>query len=251
MPQHEINILIIEDDHVDQMAFTRIIGKSIAAVKFSLAETIASARVLMDNNLYNWVISDYNLPDGTVVDILSYAKQNKMICVSGETEAARIKHLLDAGCKHFLIKDQSLNYLKKIILLIDETKESSPSNARIDSAVFSLDALRRQFGQDNAIIKDILQLFLIKGSQDIEALNAAVHSKDPKNSQHLAHKMKSSFRVLGIQAAIDILEKIETACRSNILDWPSMQKEVNDVKSIYSSTQSSIPALLQKLTTDG
>jgi len=249
MPEVKTHILIIEDDQVDQMAFTRIIGKSRPSAIIKIAENIEEANLQLASNKFNWIISDYNLPDGTILDILSYSQDNPMICVSGETDELRINFLLSQGCKHFFEKDQHLNYLQSIVDVINCLKPST-LEANIKSNPFTLDAMKRQFGDDKQIIIELLEIFVSKGEMDLSELKNAIIAKSPKETQHLSHRIKSGYRVLGLISAVDILEKIENQVQAVQIDWNRLLEDMNKVCVIYADTKRSLPKLLQNFTAD-
>jgi len=236
----ELAILIIEDDLVDQMAYSRILSKYLNSAKITVAENIEEAKDYMIQRPFDWVISDFNLPDGTLMDILNFAKSHRMICVSGETEDSKIQFLLDHGIQRFLLKDQQLNYLSSLVELIQlPTEESSPLKNE-----FSYNFLMDKFDGDKNVINDIINIFLNQSPIDLEELQLAISRRASNSCQHISHRMKSGYRVLGLNIAVQCLEIIETESVVTLVDWDKMQEELEKVKTIFASVESDIPSLL-------
>jgi len=69
MPQH---ILLIEDDLVDQMAFRRMMKKKHPDLPYEIANSIEQARACLQQANFTCIIIDFQLGDGTALDLLPF-----------------------------------------------------------------------------------------------------------------------------------------------------------------------------------
>ena len=60
-----INILLIEDDLIDRMAFKRFVEAEKLPFDYAEAGSVSEARKILDAASFDIVISDYLLGDGT------------------------------------------------------------------------------------------------------------------------------------------------------------------------------------------
>ncbi len=223
------NVLILEDDIVDQMALTRMMAKNFPLCQVEICHNLAETLHSLKNKSYKWIISDFNLPDGTLVEILPFIGSANLICVSGELETEEINSLKKNGLYNFFIKDQQLEYLDKIkneMSNYDEKiKIKSPEPiGKSTNKVYQ--SLTRHFDNDNSIKKEIIEIFLndIYPIQ-IQNLLKAVNSKDKKSTHFLSHKTQSSFRVLGAKDILATLNKWEIESSKDEIDWSAILNE--------------------------
>jgi ActR/RegA family two-component response regulator len=65
-----INLLLVEDDIVDQKAFLRAMRTGQTRYDYSIAGSVREARSLMQSVRYDVILADYQLGDGTALDIM-------------------------------------------------------------------------------------------------------------------------------------------------------------------------------------
>ncbi len=114
-----ISILLIEDDFVDQMAFTALVQNGKLPYEVQIAGSIAEARELLKACVFDLIITDYRLPDGTSFELMDEFKNKLVIFATGagdEETAARAMHM---GVRDYVIKDLERKYLKLLSLQID------------------------------------------------------------------------------------------------------------------------------------
>ncbi len=107
-----ISILLIEDDIVDQMAFTALVESEKLPYQVQIAGSVAEARQLLTSCLFDLVITDYRLPDGTSFELFDILENRLVIFATGagdEETAAKALHL---GVRDYLIKDPERKYLR-------------------------------------------------------------------------------------------------------------------------------------------
>lgn len=80
--------------------------------------------------------------------------------------------------------------------------------------VLALTDLRESFQNDADILSSILDMFLIEVPQDYLILKNCIENKDFKAARLQAHKVKSSYKTLGIDDMARILQEIEDCTRT-------------------------------------
>ncbi len=232
-----IRILIMEDDLVDRMAINRVISKNLPDAQITNCSNVKETKEFLEKNKYDWVLSDFNLPDGTVFDILPYSNRIKMICLSGATAEAKIADLKKGGLYQFFIKDQQLHYLNKIIGEITQYI-AEHSKKRFNSIFENLSA---NFGQNKTDWLEIIDMLLSKTiSEDFNGLQSAINSEDREKTKFFSHKMQSSFRVLNKPDILQKLQNIEAECLSQLTNWIAIQGDISLLSKLILQTKSEL-----------
>jgi PAS domain S-box-containing protein len=112
-------ILLVEDDKLDQMAFTRMVEHKELPYDCTVAGSVAQARDILKSERFDIVISDYSLGDGTAFDVMDLVKNTPVILVTGAGDEELAVTAWKAGVHDYLIKDHERNYLKAISKTVD------------------------------------------------------------------------------------------------------------------------------------
>lgn len=104
-------ILLIEDDRVDQMAFQRLIKEKGLPYDYAIAGSVSEAKKILQSEVYDVVITDYLLGDGTAFDIIDFTSGTPIIFVTGAGDEEIAVKAMKAGAYDYLIKDPDRNYL--------------------------------------------------------------------------------------------------------------------------------------------
>jgi len=243
-------ILIMEDDIVDQMALMRMLKKFFPTFETKLCGNVSATISQLSTSSFCWIISDFNLPDGTVVDILPYIKSAKLICVSGELEKEEIKKLKENGLHKLLVKDQQLNYLESIRQEMQLPHGNASNNEPQDKIAFNSieQALNKNFDQDKKIKIDILEIFLNElYPVQIPKLIAAIKNEDKNITHFLSHKIQSSFRVLGATSLIELLRNWERITSKENIQWSAIEQQLEQFNKLVDMYQLEVSKSLAKL----
>ncbi len=111
-------VLLIEDDEVDQLAFVRSIKTT--SFRYFIAETVERAKQLLTSEKFDIIISDYQLADGTVMDIFNMHLPIPVIITTGAGTEETALHALKAGAADYLIKDIDRTYLLFLPSIIEK-----------------------------------------------------------------------------------------------------------------------------------
>lgn len=227
-------ILLIEDDLIDQMAFTRMFESQMKDFSYTVANSIKEAKSFLQSNIFDIVISDYNLADGTTFDLLSDLSDTPIIIITGnEDDATVTKAKLEIGAAACFTKDFDLNYLQKIPNTIESILNKKSFTLDLHKKVhfktsneekevntnYSLNKINEIFDGNKKLVKETIQVFIKYKPRELEALQKSIFvDNDCKEVQKIVHKMQSGFRVFDMnvqeQTAGEI-ERLAISCKKD------------------------------------
>lgn len=137
MPKKEINLLVIEDDEIDRLAFNRASGKFHIPIKSKIVASLSEIRELEDLSDFDVIFTDYYLDDGTAQDVIEIAGSIPVLVATGTNEIQIAVNVLKLGAFDFLVKDIERNYLSVLPYTVEKAleKKSALENERILSSV--------------------------------------------------------------------------------------------------------------------
>lgn len=115
----QYNILLIEDNTLDQMAFKRFVESNAIPYDCSVSGSVSEARQMLNTRQFDIIISDHSLGDGTALDILELAGNTPVIVVTGAGDEETAVKAWKAGAYDYLVKDINQNYLKAIPITVE------------------------------------------------------------------------------------------------------------------------------------
>jgi PAS domain S-box-containing protein len=119
MENTRYKVLFIEDNHLDQMAFKRFVDENNIHYNYTIAGSVKEALQALNSELYDIVITDHSLGDGTAFEILKSVKNTPVIVVTGAGDEETAIKTWKQGAYDYLIKDLDQNYLKAITITVE------------------------------------------------------------------------------------------------------------------------------------
>lgn len=109
-----IKLLLVEDDQIDRLAFTRCVKQAGLPYDYTLASSLTEALSILHTQMFEIAILDYNLGDGNATDLFPILKaQNCPFVIStGSGDEETAARLMSEGAVDYLIKDPERNYLQ-------------------------------------------------------------------------------------------------------------------------------------------
>jgi response regulator RpfG family c-di-GMP phosphodiesterase len=171
-----VHLLYIEDDEIDVLALKRTL-RGFKEVQLTVAHSLASLQEL-DFSVYDLVLSDVNLPDGSKNEISTVIPEKlPMFWVSGNAD------------KDVLAKPISPERLEEVLKQVK---------------VVDLAYIKSLADGDEEYEQEMIETALDLLPQRLKAIITATNTEE---IQQAAHKAKSSFRVCGIQSKeLEILD---------------------------------------------
>lgn len=131
MDNTRYKVLLVEDDKLDQMAFTRMVEKEQLSYDCEVAGSLAQAQQMLESERFDIVICDYMLGDGTAFDLLEAVGKTPVIFVTGAGDEEVATKAWQAGAYDYVVKDHSRNYLRKIPITIENAIEHEKMASRL------------------------------------------------------------------------------------------------------------------------
>ncbi len=120
----KINILVIEDDRVDQMALKRFLKETNLPYNCTFASSVSEAIEILKSRGFDLILSDFSIGDGTAFDIHDFMGSKDdvpLILVTGTGNEEIAVHAMKAGVSDYIIKDVENNYLKVLPATVERT----------------------------------------------------------------------------------------------------------------------------------
>lgn len=234
-----INLLLIEDDKVDQIAFNRFAVEQTFDFNYQIAGSISDARELLAKRSYDIIISDYFLGDGTALDILKEFKNLPLIVVTGAGDEAISVNAMKMGAYDYLSKDVDGNYLLKISIAIDNVLKRWNLEQEVKNYHENLELLCNE--RTKLLKKEIAERITIQHSlEDSEKkykllIEKSIADKD-KYFSIISHDLRNPLTTIN-----DIAQKLD----DKLEGLP--QKEIKDLIRTLRKKTSTISELLKEL----
>ncbi|MDD3268274.1 MAG: response regulator [Syntrophomonadaceae bacterium] len=183
-----LKVLLIEDDLIDQMAFKRAIIKQKLPYQYLVAGSIKEASRILSDHVFDVVVSDFELGDGTLFDVLDIIieKDVPIIVTTGTGDEEIAVRAIKGGADDYMIKDPERNYLNILATTIDKAIESKKSILERKQAE---EALLRSEEKFRAITSSALDGIILVNSQGHIAFwnTAAEHIFGYSSQEVLGH----------------------------------------------------------------
>jgi signal transduction histidine kinase len=121
-----LRLLVVDDDEVDRMAVVRNLGSAGMPADFTEAEDLKTALETIRDDPPDCVFLDFNLPDGTALDMLREVRgagvRVPIVILTGQGDEQLAVDLMKAGASDYLPKNtlsadrlaQSLRYVMRV-----------------------------------------------------------------------------------------------------------------------------------------
>lgn len=128
-----IEILYIEDDLVDQMAFKRLVREKNLPYVLTMANSVRKAREVFAEKHYDIVITDFLLGDGTSFEYLPeiISTGTPVILVTGTGDEDVAVKAIKLGASDYVIKDIDYGHLKMLPLIVESSLRNKQSDDKL------------------------------------------------------------------------------------------------------------------------
>ncbi len=230
----DIKVLVAEDNLMNQ----RIVGMLLSdeGIEFDMAENGKVAIQLLENNSYDIILMDIQMPEMDGYSTTEYIRDNMhittpIVAMTAHAFAGEREKALNAGMNDYISKpikeDNLLNLIaelapsnKKIVQssqdpapIFRRTKASSksPDELFIDyNYLFSSSHGKRKY------LDKMLNLFIDQAPKEVFAMGNCLKQGDNKKIAEIAHSLKSTVGYVGLQSNFQpILEAIEEQAKEN------------------------------------
>jgi len=139
-----IKVLLVEDDAIDSLAFMRHVKQAALPYDYTIVTSLAEAQTTLDLQSFHIAILDYNLGDGTALELFEQVKAKNLPFIiatgSGDEETAAL--LMYQGAYDYLIKDPARQYLKVLAATVNKAIDRKQSEDQIRMLTQAMQGMR-------------------------------------------------------------------------------------------------------------
>jgi DNA-binding response OmpR family regulator len=108
-----MEVLYIEDNTLDRLAFERAIHQSYLPIHFTCAETLHEGRARIRSGDYDIIFVDLRLPDGSALDLIKELGNSgsDIVVLTGVSDISTAVQAIKCGAYDYIVKDVSREYL--------------------------------------------------------------------------------------------------------------------------------------------
>ena len=247
----DAKILLVEDNELNQLLAIKVFEKWNKKIDVAANGKIAIEKI--NNNTYDIILMDIQMPEMDGLELTSYIRKNMgeksntpIIALTAHATVDEERKCLENGMDDYLSKPYDFNVLLSKIyknlrknkvnnMLVFEThKEQITSEKLID-----FQYLKDFSDGDDNFIKNMISLFLNKTPETMEVIMESNSKDDIKILKDEIHKLKSSLSILGMVKASNCVDIIEKEIEIN----PLGQKRKDEVNNLNVICQLAIKEL--------
>ena len=137
-----IRLLYIEDDAIDQKSFVKYVRENKLSYEVLLASTLAEAGQKIKENKLDLIVADYNLPDGTGLEIVKHVHGIPIIILTTAGEQIVAGKAMKHGIADYVIKNPQGTHWENLSSSIRSILQSrSVSNGEVKILIVEDDKL--------------------------------------------------------------------------------------------------------------
>ncbi len=234
------NVLIVEDNELNRFLAVTILKKWNANIH--IAENGEEAVTAVKNKDIDVVLMDIQMPvmDGVAAAIAIRNDLNSnvpIIALTANALESEKEKCWQAGMNEYITKPYNPEFLlEKIIFLI----ENSSSNEEQNSEHISLENLSELMNGSKEQMIRMTTVFLDQIERHFNELKFALNENDLDQISEITHKLKSSFKLFGLNKTGGLLERIEQKAKA------LERKELHAELQVILSMQPRLTYLVQK-----
>lgn len=191
------------------------------------AENGAVALAMFENEKYQMVITDCNMPEMNGYELcrnIRSLESNSLhtTVIIGYTANAQKEAkvaCLDSGMNDCLFKPISLAELERIINTFSPDKN-------INDPHFGTESVEKLTGNNKDLVNKLLKELLKSNKNDLNSLREAIEEKDLNAVRDFAHKIKGAARIIDAKRLVSICEKLEDASNIKKADQQVIQLSI-------------------------
>lgn len=232
-------ILVVDDNAINRKVMYHLL------VSLGLqVDTAANGKEAVERCLaqhYDLVLMDCQMPEmdgfaatSTIRNVAPHT--GAIIAMTANTQPDTRDNCLIAGMQDYLSKPVlEADLIRLFGHWLNPTGTPTPPPLDIDK-------LRQLFRQDDALIRELLQLYLSTSAPLIEQLEQGIAARNPAATRY-AHELKGAAAYISALTTSVLCEAIENAIKSN--DWESAEARISELKAVFVETGDFIRQYLQ------
>jgi len=245
----ELNILLAEDNRVNQVVATRILGKMGHAI--TVANNGVETLSLLAASKFDLVLMDIQMPqmDGIAATKSIRTREMKtnshlpIIAMTAHAMKGDRERCIEAGMDGYVSKPINIEDLEGAIAKVmrltsthvrgPNTEGCSEGLARIPVNLDFGQMLKR-LGGDEELLHEVIEIFVDQAPKHVATLRRALSQGDTELVERTAHSMKGELGYLGIAVVSQKAGELEELGRKHQLEqavrvFTSFEIEVSDI----------------------
>ncbi len=134
-----LSILLVENNSTDQMAIERLFQSESLGYGLDTATSLTQALECLASSAYDLILLDYNLGDGTGLELLEQISGTPVVFIAGGHTEEVIIQAMNSGAYDFLIKDPYMGYLSLIPSTIEKVMKRKHAEDRLSCYLTELE----------------------------------------------------------------------------------------------------------------
>lgn len=241
-------ILIAEDNKMNQMLLKYLFQNW--GMNITLAHDGQEAIDLITNHDYDLIMLDIQMPVIDGYGVVKWIRQTKksnvpVVAMTAHTMPTEIEQSKAAGMNDYLpkplIEENVIRIFNKYIPLKDPATSPAQSSCRY----VHLNNMKRLFGDDPAVILELMEHFSKNYPEEIKELNSAFENRQLKRVYSIAHNLKTTVGALNSDSELlPSLTAIE-AYKFKEADWDQIWTELSLLNNSLADVEKEIKELQQ------
>ena len=245
----DLCVLLVEDNVVNQFVALQLLKKWNIKAKTALNGAIAIEMLLQGS--YDIILMDIQMPVMNGLECTEKIRKGELgeklktipiVALSADVFPETRERAFQLGFNFFLNKPIKHDELLSVINSFSEkkketitTKPLSTNKSNTANTMLNIDFIKENISDEPEFIKEVLEVFIATNQSDFEILANNLNERDALSIKKSAHKLKSSFKSLGILSTGAKLEQIERLALANTIDGISdilneVEQDINTIK---------------------
>ncbi|RNI28047.1 response regulator [Rufibacter immobilis] len=232
-------ILLVEDNSINQLLVNKILRDQ--GIHVSIANNGHEAIALLQEHSFHLILMDMQMPEMDGYEAMQYIrgqmpahKDIPIIALTAHASKGEVGKCLEAGANSFISKpfkaDELLNEISALLHFAEFKQPMAAVPAEANGVTVDLTYLKHFANGNTDFMQDILHLFIEQTPGQVQELAIAISAGNWPETRTIAHKIKPSLALVGIQKLEDLNYNIEQSA-------------------LHLSNLDKLPLLVQQMTT--
>lgn len=247
---HSLNLLLVEDNELNQKLAMKVLQNFGFKVELAPNGRIAVEKV--KQNTYDVILMDLQMPEMDGYQATEYIRgemkiTTPIIAMTAHSLVGEKDKCMSIGMNDYIPKPFSPAQLyEKIVTLAGSGNEGSKEKETeiAASGLVDLSYLKELSGGSEEFEHEMIELYLNQTPVELSGLETAIQESDYANIKAIAHKLKSSFSLMGVNenGILPWMEK-EAMIKAEIGGFAA---KFSELKEIFDQSKEILSGILQK-----